>query len=90
MSATDGTRIWRKSGTDWDGAWNVTFSPDGKYIAVASYNADAVEVMSATDGTRIWRKSGTDWEWALDVVFSLDGKYLAVTSHYADAVEVMY
>ena len=36
----------RVAGADWNGAWNVAFSPDGKYLAVVSYLADAVEIMS--------------------------------------------
>jgi len=84
---TTGTRVWRKAGSDWNGAISVAFSPDGKYLAVASLYADAadaVEVMNAVDGSRIWRKAGSDWNGAISVAFSPDGKYLAV-----DAVEVM-
>ena len=36
----------RVAGVDWDFARGVAFSPDGKYLAVASYTADAVEIMN--------------------------------------------
>ena len=84
-----GLRIWRKAGLDWDAASGVAFSPDGKYVCVASHLADAVELMSAADGTRIWRKAGLDWDGARGVAFSPDGKYVCVVSLTADAVELM-
>jgi len=42
------TRVARVVGADWNGARDVAFSPDGKYLAVASYGANAVEIMRVT------------------------------------------
>ena len=83
------TRVARNSGADWKKAWGVAFSPDGKYLAVASYDADAVELMNVPDLSRVARNSGSDWDGAVGVAFSPDGKYLAVASCDADAVELM-
>jgi len=83
------SRVARKTGTDWDGAASVAFSPDGKYVAVVNYDIGAVEVMNVSDLSRVTRKIGTDWGGAHGVAFSPDGKYVAVASYGADAVEVM-
>jgi len=83
------TSAVRKTGADWDGAISVAFSPDGKYLAAASFAADAVEIMNVSDLSRVVRKTGTDWDGVRSVAFSPDGKYLAAASYNADAVEIM-
>ena len=83
------TRVARKSGADWNGAHGVTFSPDGKYLASACADADAVEIMNVPDLSRVARKSGADWNYAYGVAFSPDGKYLGAVSVLANAVEIM-
>ena len=80
----------RKTGVDWDSAYSVAWSPDGKYVAIASYDADAVEIaeFTGTDLVRKVRKTGVDWDGAYRVAWSPDGKYVAIASYDADAVEV--
>ncbi|MBU1449322.1 hypothetical protein KKF45_05755, partial [Patescibacteria group bacterium] len=70
----------RKAGADWTSACCVAWSPDGKYLAMASVDADAVEVaeFTGTDLVRIVRKAGVDWNGAYCVAWSPDGKYLAM------------
>ena len=70
----------RKTGVDWNAAYGVAWSPDGKYLAIASSEADAVEVVEFTgdDLVRKVRKTGVDWDGAYGVAWSPDGKYLAI------------
>ena len=62
----------RKSGADWDGVDCLAWSPDGKYTAITSYYADAVEVAEFTgnDLVRKVRKTGADWNGATRVAWS--------------------
>ena len=85
----DGSRVWRKQGSDWNGVCNDAYSPDGNYIAVASFIADAVELMKVSDGSRVWRKTGSDWDGARGVAYSPDGNYIVVASSDADAIELI-
>ena len=80
----------RKTGADWDYACGVAWSPDGKYVAIVSSNADAVEVaeFTGTDLVRKARVTGADWDGARGIAWSPDGKYVAIASYDADAVEV--
>ncbi len=84
-----GNRVWRKSGNDWDEIRDVAYSPNGDYIVVVSYIADAVELMNTSDGSRVWRKSGSDWDGACGVAYSPNGDYIVVVSYDVDAVELI-
>ena len=89
MKVVDGDRIWRKSGTEFDGATGVDYEITDKYVLICSTEADAFEIMLASDGSRILRKTGIDYDGCIEAKFSPNGEFIGIAVSGADAVEVI-
>lgn len=68
-----------------DGLNDVTFSPNGKYLAIAG-NDDITRVLEAASGQEVFQIKQGDDVW--DVAFSLDSNYLAIASNDQSGVVV--